>query len=189
MEFLDPTSAQCGVATIPVRSRQWCAAFAIAIIRTWLYDIVGSDLPAHTHHHRTVPAAFDTTDGPDGWIPRPGFADAVKEVQAAGVRIIPYTNGRVDDPNVASFKSDGAIRYMCNGSVGPYREEFNAAPRNISFFVPDPATDYWQQRIGKMAQKLAVDFGTDGVYVPSPLTNYGDHVSATALNDWYLTYV
>jgi hypothetical protein len=74
-------------------------------------------------HRHCMQGAFDTKDGPQGWLPRPGFAAAVKEVQAAGVHIIPYTNGRVDDPNVPSFTADGAARYMCNGSVGPYREE------------------------------------------------------------------
>ena len=126
-------------------------------------SILGSDICAEWSGYDT--GAFDTKDGPDGWIPRPGFAAAVKEAQAAGVRIIPYTNGRIDDPSVPSFKSDGAIRYMCNGTAGPYREEFNAYPRNVSFFVPDPGALYWQQQMGRVAYSLAVNYGTDGLYV------------------------
>lgn len=128
--------------------------------------------------------AFDTKDGPGGWTPRPGFAAAVKEAQAAGVRIIPYTNGRIDDPNVPSFESDGAVRYMCNGSAGPYREEFNSFPRNISFFVPDPGALYWQHQMGTLARNLAVSYGTDGLYVDQYSSMWAQPCNGQAGSHW-----
>ena len=144
--------------------------------------ILGSDITAEWSGYDT--GAFDTKDGPQGWLPRPGFAAAVKEVQAAGVHIIPYTNGRVDDPNVPSFTSDGAARFMCNGTTGPYREEFNAYPRNISFYVPDPGTQYWQRQMGNVAQSLAVEYGTDGLYVDQYASMQAQPCSGQADSHW-----
>lgn len=145
-------------------------------------SILGSDICAEWSGYDT--AAYDTQDGPDGWIPRPAFAAAVKQVQAAGVRIIPYTNGRIDDPNMPSFKHDGAIRYMCNGSAGPYREEFNAYPRNVSFFVPDPGSLYWQQQMGRVANNLAVNYGTDGLYVDQYSSMWAQPCNGRAGSHW-----
>ena len=145
-------------------------------------SILGSDFCAEWSGYDT--GAFDTKDGPDGWIPRPGFAAAVKEAQAAGVRIIPYTNGRIDDPNVPSFETDGAIRYMCNGSAGPYREEFNAFPRNVSFFVPDPGALYWQEQMGRVAQNLAISYGTDGLYVDQYASMWAQPCNGQAGSHW-----
>jgi hypothetical protein len=160
------------------------ASIPHATVRTLkaIRSILGSDICAEWSGFDK--GAFDTKDGPEGWIPRPGFAAAVKEVQAAGVRVIPYTNGRVDDPNVPSFKSDGAIRYMCNGSAGPYREEFNAFPRNISFFVPDPGALYWQQQMGIVARNLAVNHGTNGIYVDQYASMWAQPCNGQAGSHW-----
>ena len=55
---------------------------------------------------------------------------------------------------------------MCNSTVGSYREVYHSTgpAANISFYIADPADDYWLSTFVKIATKLKQS-GVDGLYI------------------------
>ena len=55
---------------------------------------------------------------------------------------------------------------MCNSSDGPYREIYHTTgpAANISFFIADPADQYWQDTFIDIAKEMK-DAGVDGLYI------------------------
>ena len=60
------------------------------------------------------------------------------------------------DPYIPKFKADSAITHMCNSSDGPYRERYHSTglAANISFFLADPADQYWQDTFIAIATEM-----------------------------------
>ena len=81
----------------------------------------------------------------DRGIIRAGWKEQVAKAEAAGVRVIPYLDGRIFDPADpdGSFWKDRALRFACNatteaepdGAGEPNREEFDDVG-------PDPRHPY-----------------------------------------------
>lgn len=55
---------------------------------------------------------------------------------------------------------------MCNSSDGPYREQYHSTgpAANISFFLADPADQYWQDTFIAIATEMRAA-GVDGLYI------------------------
>eukprot|EP01051_Picozoa_sp_SAG22_P011911 SAG22_NODE_1187_length_5217_cov_5.282532_4_plen_570_part_00 len=53
---------------------------------------------------------------------RAGFEARVKQMRAAGIHVVPYTNGRLFDPEIAAWNATNASAHMCVSTGGPYRE-------------------------------------------------------------------
>ena len=87
-------------------------------------------------------------------------------MRAGGIHVVPYTNGRLFDPSIPKFQTDNAITHMCNSSDGPYRERYHSTgpAANISFFLADPADQYWQDIFIAIATEMRVA-GVDGLYI------------------------
>jgi hypothetical protein len=87
---------------------------------------------------------------------RAGFKQRVREMRAAGIHVVPYTNGRLFDPSVAAFNATNASAHMCSSSTGPYREVYHTTgpAANISFFLADPADGYWREIFVAIAKQM-----------------------------------
>ena len=95
---------------------------------------------------------------------RPQFAEAVSRLEAGGVRVVPYTTGRLFDPLIPDWSRDGAARYECVGINGaPYYEKFEPA-WNWSQRVMNPATAYWQQKISNLSSYIFERANVSGIY-------------------------
>ena len=99
--------------------------------------------------------------------PRKGFVDRVKQMRAAGIHVVPYTNGRLFDPEIAAWNATNASSHMCVSADGPYREIYHTTgpAANISFYLADPADSYWQNLFTGIARDMRVA-GVDGMYLP-----------------------
>jgi len=126
------------------------------------------DLPCAVHWYNWHQIGFD--DNYPHYFPADaGFAEGVAEVQAAGVRVMPYINAHLWDTDLADFQTTArpAAVKSFNGSI-PTKSY------NGNTFAPMcPATPLWQATIRDLVLQLAgPDYGVNGVYL--------DQVSAQA---------
>jgi hypothetical protein len=113
--------------------------------------------------------AFDT-HYPDYFPAKPGFAEAVTELQRLGVRVFPYINGRILDQVSGEWLAGSAQQWACKAaapSLGASHLSFyNETYGSGSYFVVMcPATRYWQETIAGAANTLVSNYSVDGVYI------------------------
>jgi hypothetical protein len=77
------------------------------------------------------------------------------------------------DPKIKMWKSTNASAHMCSGDHGPYREIYHRTgpSANISFYIADPADDYWQSLFIDIAKELR-QAGVDGLYIDQLASYY-----------------
>jgi hypothetical protein len=142
------------------------------------WDTLGYALGSnHTKCEPTVgpPCGFDT-HYPDYFPARQGCSQAIKAMQKAGMRVIPYINGQLydtriprwtkDQANISNQKFlDGAKLTMATDAakpaLNPHLEHFDG----ITSAVMCPHTDYWRSVMAETMVKIVNDVGFDGVYV------------------------
>lgn len=110
------------------------------------------------------------------------FFDVVKTLVAENnVHTFPYINGRIFDINSESFQElssngssvcsmnmdqlvfDPTVSNSTNDNhLEPYLEDYG---NNCTFCVADPATPYWQRKIGDIVVELTNDWEVSGVYI------------------------
>lgn len=97
---------------------------------------------------------------------RAGFTKRVKEMRSAGIHVVPYTNGRLFDPSIALWNASNASDHMCYSHDGPFREVYHTTgpSANISFFIADPADNYWPETFIDIAKTMKAA-GVDGLYI------------------------
>ena len=118
-----------------------------------------------------ITCGFDT-HYPEYFPARDGFRGAVAALQAGGVRVAPYINGRIFDQGTASWIADSGKAHAAKAPVGTptlnssnvalYEESYGSKAK---FAVMCPHTTYWQTTIADVVGKLVNDYGTDGVYI------------------------
>jgi len=120
-----------------------------------------------------VTCGFDT-HYPEYFPPRTGFNKALKSIQDLGVRVAPYINGRIFDQGTKSWTADDKIAQK---SASKNNTGFlNMTEENYSFFnesygslaefsIICPHTEFWQETISDVCDKLVNFYGTDGVYI------------------------
>ena len=111
--------------------------------------------------------------------PNARFTADAKRLEDADVRVVPYTNGRILDPSVAGRATIGShpTDYACHSSVKPnkiYREIYSGYPYNVSYYVMDPATEYWQDILANLASNLTATFALSGVYIDQISSMYAE---------------
>ena len=126
------------------------------------------DLPCAVHWYNWHAIDYDT-DYPNYFPARDGFADGVRDVQAAGVRVMTYINAHIWDMDTDTFCEEverAAIKSE-DGTI-PVKSY------NDNTFAPMcPATPLWQNTLMELVGKLTdAEHGVDGVYL--------DQVSAQA---------
>ena len=127
------------------------------------------DVPIAIHWYNWHKIPFDT-DYPEYFPTKEGFKDAVKKLQEFGVRVMPYINGRIFDFNCRSWLLDRAERYCAKESaprlnaqtLQNYVEFYGSRQK---FAVMCPFTEYWQDKVAGIVERLVGEYGVDGVYI------------------------
>ena len=123
-------------------------------------DFFGVTTAIHWYSWHEIP--FDTKY-PEYFPTRPGFADAVRAVQALGIRVMPYINGRLWDPATDSWTQENAEAWCAkNENLEPYIEVYGS---KVNLAVMCPTAPLWQQKITDLVDRLIHEVGVDGVYI------------------------
>ena len=121
----------------------------------------------------TDPTCGFDTHYPDYFPVRKGFSSALSAMQANGVRVVPYINGRIFDIEIKKWNEDQATRFMAKQLGSPkmnitssdlsnYEESYGSG---AVFNVACPHTQYWQETLSNVTANLVNNFKTDGVYL------------------------
>jgi hypothetical protein len=120
---------------------------------------MGAPTAFHWYSWHEIP--FDV-EYPHYFPTKPGMAEGVKELQAAGVRVMPYINGRLWDTALQDFK-DAAIAAATKGEDGkPYIEEYGSGAKLAPMC---PTQRLWQDKVQEIVLRLVTEVGVDGVYI------------------------
>ena len=127
---------------------------------------LGRDFAAHLYTWHRHP--FDTLY-PD-YRPLPGMRGFVRRLQAGGVRVMPYINGRLFDIDHPDWVREKAVRFATKDAAPKlgYRAERLFAETYDSqqpMVVMCPATAYWQNKIAGTVARLVRELGVDAVYI------------------------
>ena len=118
-------------------------------------------VPTGFHWYVWHKIPFDN-DYPHFFPAKEGFIDAVHQLEDAGVRVMPYINGRLWDADLDDFKSEGIKAVTKNEKGEPYIEDYGNGVRNA---VMNPVTQIWQKKIKEIVLRLQKESGTSGVYL------------------------
>lgn len=118
-------------------------------------------VPTGFHWYGWHQIPFDN-DYPHYFPAKDGFIDGVHELEKAGIRVMPYINGRLWDADLEDFKS-GAIKAATKNEKGdPYIEDYGNGVRNAAMC---PSTRLWQNKVKEIVLRLQKVSGTSGVYI------------------------
>ncbi|MBI2434600.1 MAG: hypothetical protein HYV26_17225 [Candidatus Hydrogenedentes bacterium] len=120
------------------------------------------EIPVSAHVYTWHEIPFDD-HYPEYFPMKPGFQDAVTKVQAAGVAVMPYINGRLWDAATASWKERNARDAAALGLTGePYSEVYAS---KVPLTPMCPATPLWQETVTGLVNRLVNEVGVRGVYI------------------------
>jgi len=120
---------------------------------------MGTPTALHWYNWHVIP--FDN-DYPHYFPAKPGFREGVRELQQAGVRVMPYINGRLWDTDTESFKTE-AYRYATKQEDGtPYIEIYGSKEKLAPMCIH---TRFWQEKVQEIVMRLVAEEGVDGVYI------------------------
>lgn len=93
---------------------------------------------------------------------KPGMIEGVKELQAAGVRVMPYINGRLWDTQLEDFQQTGIAAATKDEEGKPYIEEYGSGAKLAPMC---PTQKLWQDTVNGIVLRLTTEVGVDGVYI------------------------
>jgi len=131
-----------------------------------LREALGFDVGVHLYcwHRHPFDACYP------GYVPRPGARRLVSRLQRGGVRVMPYINGRLFDPDHPDWRRDGARRSAIKvAGAKLHSAAEHLAPEDYgshAVFAPMcPATRYWQRKIADTIATIVRRLGVDAVYI------------------------
>jgi hypothetical protein len=120
------------------------------------------DVPTACHWYDWHLIPYDTLY-PEYFPPKPGFAEAVKELQDMGTHVMPYINGRLCDPNSKTWNEEKGSRSAARQENGePYTEVYGS---KVPLNVMCPSTAQWQDKIAGLVDRLTHEVGVGAVYI------------------------
>ncbi|NLX23056.1 MAG: hypothetical protein GXY55_15500 [Phycisphaerae bacterium] len=120
------------------------------------------DTPIGLHLYNWHEIPFDTLY-PEYFPPKPGFREGVAKLQQAGLRVTPYINGRLCDPNSKTWKEEGGEAASALDPEGkPYTEVYGS---KVPLHVMCPATTFWRDKVSGIVDRLIREYNVDGVYI------------------------
>ncbi len=123
-------------------------------------EYLGVPMAVHWYSWHEIP--FDV-HYPDYFPAKPGFAEGVKELQDAGIRVMPYINGRLWDTQNEDFQTTGKPACTKDKKGNPYIEEYGSGAKLAPMC---PATKVWQDKVQEIVKRLVgPEFNVDGVYI------------------------
>ncbi len=151
-------------------------------------EFMGVPTAVHWYSWHQVP--FDD-DYPHYFPVKEGFAQGVAELQEAGVRVMPYINGRLWDSDTDDFESVAlpAATKKRNGDY--YVEVYGSGEKLVPMC---PTQRMWQDKVCEIVLRLmSPEFNVDGVYIDqvaaaTPRECYdADHGHPLAGGHWWTT--
>lgn len=127
------------------------------------------DVPTSAHIYNWHQIPFDDRY-PEYFPAKPGFKEAVESVQSAGVRVMPYINGRLWDPATDSWRVKDASSACALDEEGHRYVEVYGSKVPLSPMCP--ATELWRETVIDLVDKLVGEIGVAAVYI--------DQISAAA---------
>lgn len=125
-----------------------------------LQAYVGVPLAVHWYSWHRIP--FDT-NYPHYFPARKGFAEGVRVLQAHGIRVMPYLNGRLWDKDTPDFKSLARPAAAKDERGRCYVEHYGSGRDLIPMC---PTTRRWQQTVRELVLRLVGrEYRVDGVYL------------------------
>lgn len=121
----------------------------------------------HWYNWHCIP--FNTSF-PDYLPAKEGFAEQVGRLDAAGVKVMPYINARLADPNSQTWQQDDAARF-CARKASPRCEPYHYPMlyeqyANQQYLVPMcSATEYWQDKVASTVEAMREQLGIGAVYL------------------------
>jgi hypothetical protein len=102
-------------------------------------------------------------DYPHYFPTKPGFAEGVAELQAAGVRVMPYINGRLWDTGAEDFEAVGFAAAAKQENGENYIEEYGSGAKLAPMC---PTTKLWRDTVRGLVLRLCgPECNVDGVYI------------------------
>lgn len=131
---------------------------------------IGFPVAFHWYNWHQIP--YDN-DYPHYFPATEGFVDGVRELQAAGIRVTPYINGRIWDTRDHGTEdwqfTSVAKPHACKDEKGElYLETYLGRETDgslVQLAVMCPATDLWQSIVADLVRRLFHECGVDGVYI------------------------
>jgi hypothetical protein len=130
------------------------------------------DLPVAVHWYAWHQIPFDN-DYPHYFPTKEGFAEAVRELQQAGVYNMPYINGRLWDTHDRGTEDFEFTRVALPAATKdehgqPYTERYGSKEADgspVTLAAMCPATPLWQDRVRDLVMRLINEVGVDSVYI------------------------
>ena len=120
------------------------------------------DVPTACHWYDWHVIPYDTLY-PEYFPPKPGFAEAVKELQDMGTHVMPYINGRLCDPNSKTWNEEKGSQSAARQENGePYTEVYGS---KVPLNAMCPYTAQWQEKVAGLVDRLMNEVGVHGVYI------------------------
>ena len=119
-------------------------------------------VPTALHWYNWHQIPFDD-HYPEYFPTKEGFAKGVADLQTAGIKVMPYINGRLWDPRTASWASENAEAACAKDEhMKRYEETYGSG---VPLVVMCPYTEKWQAKVTSLVDRLVHECGVDGVYV------------------------
>jgi hypothetical protein len=133
------------------------AGEVVPVVRQFA-ERVGAPVGVHWYNWHEIP--FDV-HYPDYFPTKPGFAEGVKELTAAGVTVMPYINSRLWDTSNEDFAAakPGATK----DEVGNVNIEEYGSGAKLAVMCPTQAI--WQNKIAEIIHRLGDECGVNAVYL------------------------
>jgi hypothetical protein len=132
--------------------------------------LLGVPVGFHWYSWHKIP--FDN-DYPHYFPPQDGFSDGVRQLQASGVFVMPYINGRLWDTRDRGLE-DFEFTKLARPAVSkdeqgaPYIETYGSKEADgspVRLGVMCPATALWQKKQREIVLRLFRECGVKGVYI------------------------
>lgn len=133
-------------------------------------DFLGVPVGFHWYNWHQIP--FDN-DYPHYFPTHAGFADAVRELQAHNVFVMPYINGRLWDTHDKGMEDSEFTRVALPAATKdeqgkPYLESYSSKEKDgskVELAAMCPTTKLWQDKQREIVLRLMNDCGVKGVYM------------------------
>ncbi len=138
------------------------------------------DVPVVFQWYTWTENPFDTYY-PDYFPPAEGFSKKAKELQNAGIKIVPYINGRIWDMNSKSWINEHPESAACKAPFMLIDDiiSFSKWPlcawqdltiikehwADNPFAVMCPTTKVWQNKLSEIVTRMVSELGVNGVYI------------------------
>jgi hypothetical protein len=131
---------------------------------------LGVPVGFHWYNWHQIP--FDN-DYPHYFPTKEGFADAVRDLQASNVHVMPYINGRLwdtRDKGMEDFEFTSIARAAASkdDSGEPYTEMYGSKETDgsrVKLAAMCPTTDVWKSKVREIVLRLVNECGVKGVYI------------------------